>query len=178
LGVAGAILNPADDERLRADVELLGDLMNRLLAGLDLNFRDEKGATPLHRAAGSGLFDSTAFLMAQQVEIDSLDPDGQTPLFFAVKTGNHDVAEFLAASGADVNRADGTGRTPLMFAAMKLNLLLVQLLLCMNADPNRSDCKGLTSLQHAEEALKQKSRLGRVTKMQKEVVKVLAASSA
>lgn len=66
-----------------------GDIagVKRLLdEGVDVNVRDEGGATPLHVASFRGHHDVIKLLLAKGADIKAKDKDGDTPLSFARDT--------------------------------------------------------------------------------------------
>ena len=55
--------------------------------GADVNVRDYKGKTALHRAATAGFLASMEVLLAHGADIDAADSSGETPLFDAIRAG-------------------------------------------------------------------------------------------
>jgi len=83
--------------------------------GADVNWPDERRATPLHSIARSGITEVAQVLLAHGADINAKDNSGWTPLHSAAIRGRKDMVEFLITQGADINAKDrGTrGKTPL-----------------------------------------------------------------
>ena len=77
-------------ERIQALLEL----------GADVNVRDYKGKTALHRAATAGFLGSMEVLLAHGAEIDAADAIGETALFDAVRAGRVAAVALLLERGA------------------------------------------------------------------------------
>ena len=85
-----------------------------LQAGAQADARDAHGATPLHRAAGTGRLDTLRVLLEEEgAKLDARDEQGATPLLLAAAGGHQAAAAYLAAKGADVEAEDKEGETPL-----------------------------------------------------------------
>ncbi len=69
--------------------------------GADVNVRDYKGKTALHRAATAGFLGSMEVLLAHGAEIDAADAKGETPLFDAVRAGRVEAVALLLERGAN-----------------------------------------------------------------------------
>lgn len=88
--------------------------------GLDPNFRNQDGETPLHLAAWRGDPMMIRELLAAGADIDPRDKtDGRTPLGWAVFQGHREAAEALIDAGADIDHRERTGATLLMLAAAR-----------------------------------------------------------
>jgi ankyrin repeat protein len=88
-----------------------------LIAGTDVNAKDEDLFTPLHYAAETGHKEIVELLLANGADVNAKD-DGVTPLHFAAGAGRKEIVELLITEGADVNAklvSDGPhkGKTPL-----------------------------------------------------------------
>lgn len=69
--------------------------------GVDVNARDNKGATALHSAAPrENKINVVKLLIAEGADINARDNEGDSPLSVALKTGNTAVAELLRQHGA------------------------------------------------------------------------------
>ncbi|GEM_PF-495510 len=150
-----------------------------LKEGIDINIKDETGATPLHWAAFYGLQELAEFLVEKGANVYAHDDDGWTPLHWAksrkmmellisrgadVNTRDQfgqtplhilsmdslpDIIGFLISKGAQVNVKDSMGKTPLHFAALKRNVELVAYLLTQGAQVNAKEDTGKTPLHLA-----------------------------
>ena len=83
--------------------------------GADVNVRDYKGKTALHRAATAGFLGSMEVLLENGAEIDAADEKGETPLFDAVRAGRVAAVALLLERGSDpaVSSAKGVSVTSL-----------------------------------------------------------------
>ena len=84
----------------------------------DVDIRDYKGKTALHRAAQAGFTAITALLIKQGAALEAPDADGNTPLFDAAFHGRVATLRLLAEAGADLEARNQRGETPL-FAAVR-----------------------------------------------------------
>jgi hypothetical protein len=90
-----------------------------LIAGSDVNAKNEIGMTPLHYAAGSGHERIVEMLIAAGANVnDNMNPDGVlgwTSLHAASADGHYAVVQLLIKNGADINPITSGGATPLDF---------------------------------------------------------------
>ncbi|SCO09529.1 related to heterokaryon incompatibility protein [Fusarium fujikuroi] len=101
----------------------MGDLatVTRLLTSsgnrfVDMNCRDDTGATALSRAARMGRTEVVRYLLScPDVYVNCADHFGWTPLSWSARYGDHDVVQLLLAYlDIAADRADENGMTPLM----------------------------------------------------------------
>lgn len=89
-----------------------------LRLGADVDFRDRKGKTALHRASKSGFVKSMRVLLDHGAAVDAEDLQGETPLLDAVrstiKRANRRVesVRILLTAGADPLHVNRKGETP------------------------------------------------------------------
>ena len=81
-----------------------------LAAGVDVNAKNDRGWTPLHRAAWGRHTEIVELLITNGADVNAKDDRGATPLHHAI---DKEIVELLIAEGADVNAKDKRGRTPL-----------------------------------------------------------------
>lgn len=88
-------------------------------AGAELNPQDDRGATPLHRAACKGNQRIVNLLMGyrNRLQINLANREGDTPLHLACEDGHVNTAVFLVNCGADLRRANMKDETPLDVAS-------------------------------------------------------------
>lgn len=84
--------------------------------GADVNVRDYKGKTALHRAATAGFLASMEVLLAHGAAIDAADEKGETPLYDAVRAGRVEAVALLLERGADPAAKNHKGDTPVSIA--------------------------------------------------------------
>jgi ankyrin repeat protein len=82
-----------------------------------VNFADNDGYTPLHRASYGGHIDCVKYLVRHGADIEAKTNDDWRPLHCAVRWNNVEVAEFLVKYGADINAKSSGGNTPLHIVA-------------------------------------------------------------
>ena len=94
-------------------------LQSALLAGAEVNTRDQSGRTPLMHAANQGYSLLVPSLLEAQADPDIRAADGATALFIAVLQGHEDIARELVAAGADTTIRGPRGRTALEVAQLQ-----------------------------------------------------------
>ena len=77
--------------------------------GADVNVRDYKGKTALHRAATAGFLASMEVLLANGADINAATDRGDTPLFDAVRAGRVEAVALLLERGADAGAENKRG---------------------------------------------------------------------
>ena len=120
-----------------------------LLAGANTNSKNERGQTPLHRAASQGHYDVIKVLLSEGADKNVREAGEHTPLHCAASQGHSNVANILLEAGAYTNARDEKGGTPLHWAAYRGYLKAASELLKANADKNARDKRGLTPLHWA-----------------------------
>lgn len=130
------------------------ELAKRLIArGVDVNYQDYGGGTPLHAAAENGLIEMVELLIANGAQVSAKSKfDASTPLHHAAEKGFVEIAEILISNGAQMNTHGGfNSGTPLLYAAEKGHLLMVKLLISSGANVNSASISLLpsTPLDHA-----------------------------
>ena len=93
-------------------------VMQLLEQGADINVRDYKHKTPLHRAAQAGFVKISELLLMQGADIEATSDKGETPLFDAAFYGRIAQVELLVKHGANLDARNDTGETP-VFAAVR-----------------------------------------------------------
>jgi len=127
-----------------------------LEAGANINCRDDRGQTPLHRmldnrVRGSSIYppskDMAELLLAKGADVNLKDKDGRTPLQLAAESAGGDVVELLLSKGVKVDEKDDeSGFTALHLAARFGNKNAAELLIARGADINAKDKQGHTPL--------------------------------
>lgn len=143
---ATCLLDDWEDDRRRY-------LTCLLELGGDVNARNRKGDTPLHKAAmgwpRSGERGSSPALISTLLDhgadVEAVNREGLRPLHSAALFGNALGARQLVESGAGVDAQEETGTTALMFAAIAGKLEVVKALVACDADLSLESKKGLTA---------------------------------
>ena len=145
-----------------------------IVAGVDVNAKNDEKGTPLHIAAYQGHKEIAELLIAAGVDVNVKDDDGVTPLDWASKRNHTETVDFLRkhggkygtihtaagggdieavmeflAAGADVNAKGNGGMTPLHYAAWDDHKEIAELLIAKGADINSKDDVGGTPLDVA-----------------------------
>ncbi|MHC9542608.1 MAG: ankyrin repeat domain-containing protein [Vulcanimicrobiota bacterium] len=133
------IFNAIEERDYRAIVELV-----RREDGI--HSCDERGRTPLHKAAFAGLIEVVEILIQQGVMVDKRDRDNNTALHLVSQEGHASTAALLIQAGADVNARVVNGWTPLHLASSNGHIAIVKLLLESRADVEARNLNGKTAL--------------------------------
>lgn len=157
------------------DITMVEQLLKE---GVDVNFKDSYGYTPMYSAASHGKKDVVELLIANGANINN---DQSPPLYGALEGGYKDIAlllikkganlnsslriaivygradivEFLIANGADVNAKNNNGDTALHYAVGNSKLDIAKYLITHGADINVKDKGGYTPLHNAASEGKQ-----------------------
>ena len=116
---------PAGDLNLIAAVNNRGidsdGVCRMILAGADVNVKNSREATPLHRAVVGDDYTVASLLIEAGAEVDAQNIKGKTPLYLAVarlaaSLGRADIVSLLLSAGADGGLPDEGGITPLDMA--------------------------------------------------------------
>ena len=86
--------------------------------GHDVNMRDYKGKTALHRASQAGFLKITQLLIENGANLEARSHEGETPLFDAAFYGRTEQIKLLVTSGADIEAKNHHEETP-VFAAVR-----------------------------------------------------------
>jgi ankyrin repeat protein len=88
--------------------------------GADINERDARGETPLHKAARLGHFNAVRELIRLKADLNAADTLGLRPLHWAAINGRQDIARLLLHHKADPNARERVagGLTPLALAKL------------------------------------------------------------
>jgi len=142
-----SLLTIAIKNRDLAMIELL------VRKGMDVNFQEFSGMTPLMWAVQIGDLDIVAYFLAQEgIQVNSVNKSSESALHFAVSDSapNITIIKMLLKHGADVNRVDENGKTGLMIAARKGQASVIHMLLAHDhIDVNMCDLQGNTALMYA-----------------------------
>ena len=107
-------------------------------AGGPLTTRDNRGSTPLHRAARIENAEILKFLLGKskgkQESIDVRDDDGMTPLHIAARYGRHDSVHALISNHCDITAKTTDKSTSLHEAALGGHQGIVNTILDATAD--------------------------------------------
>ena len=95
------------------DVEIVKQIISHS-KGMDLNFTNHIGTTPLTYAISVENLQVIKFLIINGADINIVDRLGWTPVSKAICVNNLEIFNLLIEYGADVNLVDSNGITPLM----------------------------------------------------------------
>lgn len=127
-------------------------LVAQLLAtGINPNFRNKQGHTPLHAAASTDNEAAIEMLIAAGANPNMVSMNSMhwTPLHTAAHYQSVKAISALAAAGANINMSDAGGQRPLHIAAWRATAPTIQTLCNLGADIDVYDNGGETPLQHA-----------------------------
>lgn len=113
--------------------------------GVNVNFMDHEGRTPLITAIQNNNSDAVFVLLKAGANTDIIDWEGKTALIRAVQYDNYRVVHYLLEAGASINIQDWEGKTALMWAVQHNNQIIVDSLLQAGADPGITNNEGHTA---------------------------------
>lgn len=116
-----------------------------LAAGALVSDRDDRGATPLHKAARAGSVASLELLLKGKAPVGARDKSGNTPLH-AAAASRWDVFGVLLDAGADPNAQNEEGKTPLHVTIQENFYSRALTLLTRGAHADLADKAGNTPL--------------------------------
>ena len=120
-----------------------------LVSKTDVNARDAKGDTPLHRAVETGMRRLTQALLAAGADPQARTRNGETALHLAALHPDADFAGLLLAAKADPRVQNADGESPLHWAALSGHIVVAQHLLARGADARLKTGKGMTARDYA-----------------------------
>ncbi len=120
-----------------------------LKEGLDVDTKDDSGATALMLASSSGHADIVQVLLEHSADVNARDKNGMSALMRACMKDNVAVIKGLIEGGADVNAKNNGGNTALLIAGSAGNYLAVQELLKGKARTDIEDSLTCTVLMRA-----------------------------
>lgn len=129
---------------------IMKDLVKKYPAAV--TWRDEKGRTALHHAAGFGAVSAIEFLLAQGADIEAADKTGLRPLHHAAESRGKNAAaaiEILLENGSDIEARNRRGTTPLLYALLRNRASNAEVLAAAGAVMNAANNTGNTSLKEA-----------------------------
>ncbi|GBB92431.1 hypothetical protein RclHR1_02000012 [Rhizophagus clarus] len=94
---------------IQNDVMLTLELVH---AGANVNQKNFRGSTALHRAARSGHTEMVMVLIQLGADVTIKDDNDWTPLHEAISQKHLDVCPILVAAGADLTATNNSGKTP------------------------------------------------------------------
>ncbi len=100
-----------------------------ILAGADVNAKDENGKTALRIASSNGCKEIVQMLIKAGANVNAKDENGQTALIWSSLKGHKEIVQILIEAGTNINATDIFGRTALMYASQYGHKDIVQMLI-------------------------------------------------
>ncbi|PRX25083.1 ankyrin repeat protein [Orenia metallireducens] len=100
-------------EDINWDTASTAKVKEAITAGIDINKQDDKGRTPLMKAAKANNVGAVKALLNNQADANIQDNQGKTALIEAASEGNNFITELLLDYKADVNLEDNSGNKAL-----------------------------------------------------------------
>jgi hypothetical protein len=148
-GGAVAYIAPADPF-VRAAQEDDLEALAALIAGQDVNLRDERsGTTALEHAVKNANLEMVELLLSSGANVNAKNENGETVLMMLDDDATSDLVWDLINAGADVNLKDDSGNTALMQTASENNSEALKALLDAGAEVNARNENGRTALMLA-----------------------------
>ena len=126
------------------------EIKDAILAGANVNSKDENGRTPLMAACEyESSHEIIQLLMSFKALVNDTDNKGYTAVMYAAKFDPYPrvVAEMVKL-GADVNIKANDGTTALMLACEHNNVQVVSEIIKAGANVNAKDNDGYTAIQY------------------------------
>lgn len=124
-------------------------------AGHDVNVRDYKGKTALHRASQAGFAQISQLLIKHGACLHAESLEGETPLFDAAFYGRVDQIDLLIRLGAKLEHRNLKEETPLFAAVRGGRVESIRQLIKSGADLRAVDAKGKSVRDIAERSKKE-----------------------
>ena len=99
---------------------------------------DERGYTPLHKAAYNNRLSTAEYLLSQGADINAVSRNGSTPLHGAASYGHLEIVRLLLEKGASADVVNAGGFTPLLGASAAGHGEIVRMLVDRGANVNVS----------------------------------------
>jgi ankyrin repeat protein len=122
-----------------------------VLKGANINAANDKGVTPLMKAADERLAGIAKVLIERGASVDARDHAGHTALMFAAGSDARGIVDALLAAGAQVNAKNDNGGTALIWAARAGATDIAERLAARGAELNAATRTGMTALMVAAE---------------------------
>mmetsp|Transcript_7405 Transcript_7405/g.10260 ORF Transcript_7405/g.10260 Transcript_7405/m.10260 type:complete len:428 (-) Transcript_7405:42-1325(-) len=150
MGNSGSLLIDAAQKNSTAKAR---ELIN---SGIEINFRDVKGANALNWAAYNGNLELCMLLVEHGININNQNLAGWTPLHDASQNGHCEVIEFLLGlKNLDLTKKTSNGWSPLHLAASYGQLDAVKLLIEHGMDIHQTSHTGFTPIDVCKSSIKQ-----------------------
>jgi len=120
-----------------------------IVAGANIDLKDENGETLLMKAIGSGNIVLFKILIETGADVNARNNYGYTALMWAVDSGNREAVFSLLKAGADVNAWDGNGYGALMGSVLHGGDEILTVLIEAGVEINSKDKSGMSALMLA-----------------------------
>jgi ankyrin repeat protein len=117
--------------------------------GANLEARDFRGFTPLHRAVKKGHVLCVKMLLTRGSLISAQDNDGETPLHIAAKYAHNECVKALLEAHADINAENECEQTPLDYAVEAKDFDIIKALILAGARPGKHHDENCTDCMYS-----------------------------
>jgi uncharacterized protein len=117
-----------------------------------VTWRDEKGRTALHHAAGFGAAQAIEYLLDKGADIEAADKKGLRALHHVAESASKGAGAAITAlleRGADIEARNRNGTTPLLYALLRNRAVTAEALVAAGADKKAGNKTGNTPLKEA-----------------------------
>ena len=134
---------------IAAELDRGGMMKTLVVAGVDIESKDNRGRTSFHRAIISKRRDSFDTLLRNGAQIAAVDAKSVSSLHLAAEAGQVDMIETLLAKGAKPWDFDADGNQPIHSAVYGGNIFAIEALVTQRTDLDRRTKSGQTLLHLA-----------------------------
>lgn len=136
-------------------IEYYEKIKKSLKSGININYHDEKGNTPLYNACNKGHIEIIKLLIKLGANVNHKNNNNELALHIACRKGNIEIIKYLIKKKIKINSRNIKGNTGLHIACMHNNIEVIKLLLDNYIDINIENKDGETAFMYVNNLKKQ-----------------------